>query len=757
MKSLKLTITVCAIICLAINGFAHAQANTESGQESADDSGKPLITEEFFDHDLRDVLNIIANITGVNIMCPDTADGIITCKLNEQPLDKALEIILAATPYVAKEMDGYYLVTLRTSQKLEISGAVGAPGVVMNGLPGNVVSDSSGHYTAIVDFGWAGTVQPIKEGYEFRPPAKVYSAITDNKTNQNYEASICTFIISGRTGVARVRMRGLPGEPTTGPNGSYSATVAYGWSGTVTPQREGYTFEPASRTYSKVIGDHNSESYKAEMIHYTISGTILSDKGEPVEGVKLLTNSGDSIVTDEDGIYYLSQEHGWSGMLTPFQDGYAFTPKLRQYRNINRDQTNQNYKAEVQMLTISDVVEVKDQPVPGVEVNVSNGNSVITDSRGQFKIEVPYGWSGEITLSKPGITFNPPSKTYTNVTTDIINGIPAPSRPTMGGMGAGMLSSDSTIITQVRRTGTGRMLIIPAEDIESENVIATREDMQVMAEILDERFREPRMIEGVFRDFGDFFGRDNGKTEAVYIQGYGVVFMIEVDYTFSIIPPIQEQTSEENNQEGDSTWQQARARILWPGSNLSRRDVSQREREYENQMVEILKTELIRALKYAANIRNLRSDEWVILSVAGNNTQGLQISFDSAPSGSSSYGASGSYAGGYGQYSISYEGSSSSYGQGMGGMMGGYGDGTYGGGMMGGYGGGAYGGGMMGGYGGGVYGGGMMGGYGGSVMAGYRSSPSVLTMRVKKSDVDEFASDKLDFEKFSERVKILMY
>ena len=595
MKSLRRTITVFVIICLSINGFAHAQA-TESDLKPTDDSGEPLITEDFLDEDLGNVLYMISDITGVNIMFPDTAKGAITCKLKEQPLNKALEIILAATPYIAIEKDGYYLVTLKTSQKLEISGAVGPPGVVMNGLPGNPVTDSSGRYSATVDFGWAGNVKPFKEGYNFSPPMKVYSAVTENQTNQNYRASVFTFIISGRVGVTGVRMRGLPGEPVTGPNGSYSATVAYGWfgtvtpqkegfdfdppqimyenismnlpnqdytaallkytisgsigisnvimrgfpgtvvsdrngsyrttvehgwSGTVTPEKEGYTFEPTSRTYANVTSDRRGDSYVVTMKSFTISGTILSDKGEPVKGVKLLTNSGDSIVTDEDGRYYFSQEYGWSGSLTPFQDGYAFTPKFRQYRNINRDQTNQNYKAEVQMLTISDVVEAKGQPVPGVEVITSNGETVITDSRGQFEIEVPYDWSGEITLSKPGIEFNPPRKTYTNVTTDIINGIPVQRRTTMGAA----MQEQTVLSTQISRTGTGRMLIVPAEDIESQEVTATREDMQVMAEILDERFREPRMIEGIFRDFGDFFGRDNHKTEAVYIQGYGVIFM----------------------------------------------------------------------------------------------------------------------------------------------------------------------------------------------------------------------------------------
>jgi hypothetical protein len=44
-----------------------------------------------------------------------------------------------------------------------ISGSVGVPGVEMKGFPsGNVVSDSSGFYTAIVDWGWSGNVTPTK-------------------------------------------------------------------------------------------------------------------------------------------------------------------------------------------------------------------------------------------------------------------------------------------------------------------------------------------------------------------------------------------------------------------------------------------------------------------------------------------------------------------------------------------------------------------------------------------------------------------
>lgn len=81
---------------------------------------------------------------------------------------------------------------------------------------------------------------------------------------------------------------------------------------------------------------------------------------------------------------------------------------------------------------------------------------------------------------------------------------------------------------------------------------------------------------------------------------------------------------------------------------------------------------------------------------------------------------------------------------------GGFGGGAYGGG--GGFGGGIYGGG-------GGFGGGMMGGYGG--MAGYGEigppSATILTIRAKKSDVDDFAKDEFNFEEFVQKVDVFTY
>jgi hypothetical protein len=265
--------------------------------------------------------------------------------------------------------------------------------------------------------------------------------------------------------------------------------------------------------------------------------------------------------------------------------------------------------------------------------------------------------------------------------------------------------------------------VIPITNVNAADVDEITQDLQVMAHILDGKFTERRQIAGVFTDFGDFFGRDNRETEAIYLQGYGALFLMEVNFAFSPQPQPQPQQKEtkEPQEQLDSTWQQAQRELFSPQRSIRSREFDSQE-GYDAQMVEELKRELIRTLKHAANIRGLEADEWVILNVTGTGQQPI---------------------GGYGGFG----------GGGLGGGGGIYGGGGYGGGGYGGYGGsGSYGGG------GGSFGygmGGMSGGIGSSPME--FTSSTVLTIRAKKSDIDAFAKGDMDFEQFQEKVNILMY
>jgi hypothetical protein len=67
---------------------------------------------------------------------------------------------------------------------------------------------------------------------------------------------------SSNVAINGVVMGGLPKDQKTDANGYYSATVPYGWSGTVTPSKDGYTFTPSSRDYSNVTSDQTGQDYR---------------------------------------------------------------------------------------------------------------------------------------------------------------------------------------------------------------------------------------------------------------------------------------------------------------------------------------------------------------------------------------------------------------------------------------------------------------------------------------------------------------
>ena len=322
-----------------------------------------------------------------------------------------------------------YTATVKT---FTISGTVdGMEDVVMNGLPGNPVTGMNGTYSVTVEYGWSGTVIPEKEGYTFSPDSKPYGYITRDQTNQNYTSTEITYTISGSVGEEGVVMNGLPGNPVSDRAGIYSAIVRYGFSGTVTPRREGYSFDPPKRQYDDVISDLANEDYTATLAEHIISGTIISDRG-PVEDVFVVADmGGGSATADASGRYELPVDYGWKGTITPTMEGYTFAPVNKRYPSVTRDQTNQSYTAKVLTFTISGSVIIGGTPIEGVLITASEGGgSDITDSKGKWTVTVPYGWTGEITPTKEGFVFNPPSEPYTNITQNYKDGAPAMLLPT---------------------------------------------------------------------------------------------------------------------------------------------------------------------------------------------------------------------------------------------------------------------------------------------------------------------------------------
>ncbi len=313
--------------------------------------------------------------------------------------------------------------------RLTIAGTTGIGQVVMQGLPGEPISNEAGIYSATVDYGWSGTVTPQKEGYTFIPLNKEYGTVTKDQTNENFTGARITFAISGTTDISSVILEGLPQRVLTGPGGTYSTTVDYGWSGTVTPKKEGYTFDPPSKLYQDVASVLPNESYTAQILKRTVSGRITSDKGPVQDVIVVADGGGGSVATDANGEYELKIDYGWRGTVTPGREGYTFTPSNRRYDPVKQDQPNQGYTAHVVMFTISGTIATGGTGIQGVLITATpGGQSVTTDAEGKYNIKVPYGWTGEISPTKEGFAFDPASESYTNVMQNYKDGLPVAPR-----------------------------------------------------------------------------------------------------------------------------------------------------------------------------------------------------------------------------------------------------------------------------------------------------------------------------------------
>jgi uncharacterized delta-60 repeat protein len=220
-------------------------------------------------------------------------------------------------------------------------------------------------------------------------------------------------IISGSVGtVEGVTLNGLPGDPVTGPGGSYSARVDHGWSGTVTPTKDGYTFDPANWVYSGVGSDQLGQDYTPTIDTNRIYGYVGT-----LDGVTMSGFPGDPVITSGGGYYNKRVDYGWSGTITPVMVGYTFAPPSITYDNVIENQTNQNYTPIINTYTISGHVGTLD----GVVMSGLPGNPV-TSAGGFYSGTVEHGWSGTVTPTKDGpttYTFDPASKNYSNVTSGL--------------------------------------------------------------------------------------------------------------------------------------------------------------------------------------------------------------------------------------------------------------------------------------------------------------------------------------------------
>ena len=324
-----------------------------------------------------------------------------------------------------------------TAQSVLISGTVsrssdGAPlsGVSVSYTGGSTTTDSSGYYFFQAASGWSGTVTPSKGGYTFSPASKTFSNVTTDQT-QNFVGTALKIAVSGNvyqneggygsSGVVGVTVSYTGGTTTTNSSGDYSFEVNSGWSGTVTPSKAGYDFDPSSRSYSNITSNQTHQNYVGTAQTFTISGTITASPGSQPLFDTTVSYSGGSTTTNSSGYYSFDVSYGWSGTVTPSRIGFSFNPPSRSYSNVTSNKTSQDFGAELDMVNVTGTItsSTNGQPMVGVAVNSTGSGwmpSTTTDASGNYLLILAAGTDAVVTPSKAGTTFSPPSRSYTNLT-----------------------------------------------------------------------------------------------------------------------------------------------------------------------------------------------------------------------------------------------------------------------------------------------------------------------------------------------------
>ncbi|MGD8450708.1 MAG: C1 family peptidase [Phycisphaerae bacterium] len=227
--------------------------------------------------DFDTVLSVHGVVGGIQLACNDDYAG---CATNPGGSRVAFNVIAGAQYLVRvagrSGATGNIVLSIETTGlPRTISGMVttnnGFPvaGVTLAGLPGSPVTNSYGQYSVEVPDGFTGVGTPTRAGVTFSPASRTYVDLADDSTSQDYTTASGTYTISGQVldgssdPVAGVRLNGLPGTPVTGSTGTYSATVAAGFTGTVTPSRNATDFAPTSRGYTNVVANQANQDYTA--------------------------------------------------------------------------------------------------------------------------------------------------------------------------------------------------------------------------------------------------------------------------------------------------------------------------------------------------------------------------------------------------------------------------------------------------------------------------------------------------------------
>ncbi len=185
-----------------------------------------------------------------------------------------------------------------------------------------------------------------------------------------------------------------------------------------------------------------------------------------------------------------------------------------------------------------------------------------------------------------------------------------------------------------RQGGPCDVLVIPTDEMGTDELLAITEDLGVMTRILKNTLSQAAPGAASPEGFGygmPLLGQGPQVPQSIYIQGYGALFLMKADFPLAPGPEPEEPQEKAQDSEPDPVWERMRREMYQPAGPEGQFPTEDTGKQYSAMEVENLKTGIVRVLKHATNIRNLASDEGVTVVIVGEAVSGGIVSVQTLP------------------------------------------------------------------------------------------------------------------------------
>lgn len=221
-----------------------------------------------------------------------------------------------------------------------------------------------------------------------------------------------------------------------------------------------------------------------------------------------------------------------------------------------------------------------------------------------------------------------------------------------------------------------RLLVIPGSGERKAPISQTRAELAIMSRLLTKAANPESNARANFRfDFGGVSFGEHRELDALYLDGYGAVFLIDVDYPL-VAPPKLAATTGKDTNATDAAWEAARREVTGVpapgergrsgvrtftlgnlqagmgrygfGGGTAGGGGAPPEVEYQADRVKQLTDRLIGALRHASNIKSMSPTDKLVVHVHGQSARnhpteavGKVIEEQLVPGGGGAVGGSG--------------------------------------------------------------------------------------------------------------------